>query len=60
MNQCCDFDGTPILPHKISIGWPLSHGHGKWRWFGCNTYEERVYCIRVIGGRIGWELLFIR
>lgn len=53
-NQCCDSDGTPILPAKISLCWPLFPGGGKRRQgaFGYGSYDERVYGIRRMGGKI--------
>lgn len=51
INRCVDEDGTPVLPAKISRGWPLSRGGGMKGGFGYDTYTQRVYSFRMIGGK---------
>ena len=52
MNECCDSDGTPVLPAKISLCWPLFPGGSKRRQnvFGYGTYANWVYKVRHIKG----------
>lgn len=54
MNSCCESDGTPVLPAKISLCWLLFPGGSKRRQgaFGYGTYHRRVYDIRRIGNKI--------
>lgn len=52
VNNCCDSDGTPILPAKVSMGWPLSHGGGLYGLFGHNSYHKWVYNLDVAGGKL--------
>lgn len=54
MNECCDSDGTPVLPAKISLCWPLFPGGSRKRQnvFGYGTYATRVYKVRHVKGRL--------
>lgn len=54
MNNCCDSDGTPVLPAKISLCCPLFPGGSKKRQnaFGYGTYANWVYKVRHVKGRL--------
>lgn len=54
MNNCCDSDGTPVLPAKISLLWPIGRGGSRRRQgvFGYSSYDSRCYGIRILGGKI--------
>lgn len=52
IKNCRDADGTPVLPHKIGICWPIKNRRGRFGAFGYGSYDKWAFGVTRIGGRL--------